>query len=335
LYGYDEVSIRNLKNSAPYILSRLIHIFNKLLSTGIFPDRLKFSEVKTLFKKGDKTEFSNYRPITLLTSFSKIIEKIIYKRLYRYLNNREKSSTDMATYALLNTVLSSLDKKHVVGGIFWDLQKAFDCVNRNILLTKLEFYGISGIANQLMRSYLNHRYQRVVIKDNRIIKLTSEWEPVKHGVPQGSILGPLVFLVYINDLSRTINGAADSILFTDDTSIVISNINLEEFQRNINLVMNQKINWFQSNFLSLNCIKTHLLQFLTTKQNEIKIQIMVSNSIITNINSTKFLGLTTDSILSWRQHISCLTSKLNKACYTIRAIEPFMTLNMLRTVSTQ
>jgi len=179
--------------------------------------------------------------------------------LYRYLNDnnilvkeqfgfREKSSTDMATYTILNTVLSSLDKKHLVGGIFCDLQKVFDCVNHNILLTKLEFYGISGIANQLMRPYLNHRYQRVVMKDNRTIKLTCEWEPVKHGVLQGSILGPLLFLVYINDLSRTINGVADSILFADDTSIVISNINLEEFQRNINLVMNQTINWFQSNF---------------------------------------------------------------------------------------
>jgi len=263
--------------------------------------------------------------------------------LYRYLNNnnilvkeqfgfREKSSTDMATYALLNTVLSSLDKKHFVGGVFCNLQKAFDCVNHNILLTKLEFYGISGFSNQLMRSYLDHRYQIVVIKDNGTIKLTSEWEPVKHGVPQGLILGPLLFLVYINDLSRTINGVADLILFTNDMSIVISYINLEEFKRNINLVMNQTINWFQSNFLSLNCNKTHLLQFLTTKQNEMKIQIMVSNSIITNIDSTKFLGLTIDSTLSWREHISCLTSKLNKACYTIRAIKPFMTLNVLRTV---
>jgi len=116
-YGYDEISTRLLKNSAPYILSSLTYIFNKILSTGIFPDRLKFSEVKPLSKKGDRTDLSNYRRISLLTSFSKIIEKIIYKRLYRYLSEnsilfeeqfgfREKSSTDLATYALLNTVFS-------------------------------------------------------------------------------------------------------------------------------------------------------------------------------------------------------------------------------------
>jgi len=296
-----------------------------------------------LFEKGDKTKFANNRPISLLTSFSKIIEKIIYKRLYRHLkeNNilvkeqfgfREKSSTDMATYALLNTVLSSLDKELLVGGIFCDLQKAFDCVNHNILLTKLEFYGISGIATQLMRSYLNDRYQRVVIKDSKTSRQTSEWELVKHGVPQGSILGPLLFLIYINNLSQTTNSVAELILFADDTSIVISNINLEEFTSTIELVMKQTINWFQSNLLSLNYNKTHFLQFLTKKQNEIKVRIMTSNSIITNINSTKFLGLTIDCTLSWREHISSLASKLNKACYAVRAIKPFMSPSVLRVV---
>ena len=162
--------------SAPYVLSSLTFIVNKILSTGIFLERLKFSEVKPLYKKGDSTDFSNYRLISLLTSFSKIVEKITHKRLYSYLITndilvneqfgfRDKLSTDTATYASLDKVLTSLDKKNYVGGLFRDLQKAFDCVNHDILLTKLKFYGITGGAYKLIRSYLDNRYQRVTMKD--------------------------------------------------------------------------------------------------------------------------------------------------------------------------
>ena len=156
----------------------------------------------------------------------------------------------MATYALLNTVLLSLDKKIFVGGLFCDLQKAFDCVNHDILLPKLEFYGISGTANKLLRSYIKNRYQRVVIKGNMHNKLTSKWEPMKHGVPQGSVLGPLLFLIYINSLSQIISSVAKPILFADDTSIIISNTDLQEFKNNTASVMNETINWFQSNLLT-------------------------------------------------------------------------------------
>jgi len=166
-YGYDEISSRILKISAPYVLSLLMYIFNKILSTGIFPERLMFMEVRPLLKKGDITEFSNYRPISLLPSFSKIIEKIISKRLYSYLNDnnipvddhygfRKKVSTETATHTLLNNVLSLFDGRNLVGGLFCKLQKAFDCVNHEILLVKMKFYGISGIANQLMSSYLEN-----------------------------------------------------------------------------------------------------------------------------------------------------------------------------------
>jgi hypothetical protein len=135
-YGYEEISTKILKASTPYILSPLTYIFNKILQTGISLDRPKFSEVKPLYKKGDKSELSNYRPISLLPTFSKIIEKIIYKRLYLHLNNnnilvnqqfgfREKLSTEMAIYTFLSTILLSLDKKHYVGGLFCDLQKGF------------------------------------------------------------------------------------------------------------------------------------------------------------------------------------------------------------------
>ena len=132
--------------------------------------------------------------------------------------------------------------------MFCDLQKAFDCVNRNILLAKIEFRGISGIVNKLMKSYLENRYQRVTVKDIKRNKVSSKWEHVKHRVPQGSILVPLLFVIYINDLSLTISKIANPILFADDTSIIISSTNPEEFKSNFSSVLIETINWFQSNF---------------------------------------------------------------------------------------
>jgi len=169
---------------------------------------VKFQDKLITLCKGDITEFSNYRPISLLTSFSKTTEKIILKRLYNYLNDnnilvgnqygfRGKLSTETAIHTLLNNVLSSFDRRNLGGGLFCELQKVFDCVNHEILLAKIKFYGISGITNKLMESYLENRYQRVSVNNSKPNKLSSKWVHVKHGVPQGLILGPLLFLIYI------------------------------------------------------------------------------------------------------------------------------------------
>jgi len=157
-----------MKISAPFICSPLNYICNKSLLSGIFPTQLKYSVIKPVYKKGDRDNISNYRPISLLTAFSKVFERIIYDRLIQHIktNNilideqfgfRTFSSTDKASYKLINGILDALNNKMMVGGIFCDLQKAFDCVNHNILLTRLKFYGITGKMHKLIKSYLEGR----------------------------------------------------------------------------------------------------------------------------------------------------------------------------------
>jgi hypothetical protein len=207
-----------------------------------------YAKVKPLFKKGDKKEMSNYRPLSQLTAFSKVFEKVIFARLYLHLNNRNilvneksgfraKSSTIQATFNLINEILEALNSKKLVGGIFCDLQKAFDSVNYDILLCKLEFYGIRGSIRNLIKTYLSDRYQRVLIGGmSSYHSSSSEWGKIKHGVPQGSILGPLLFLFYINDLPEIIKCNSKPILFADDTSLIIANPCYLNFKTSINNV---------------------------------------------------------------------------------------------------
>src|SRR5215475_9356191 len=184
----------------------------------------------------------------------------------------------------------------------------------------MKYYRITGKAYKVIQSYLDNRYQRTVIKDKNLNKLSSSWGITKHGVPQGSVLGPLLFLIYINDLPITISKIAKSIIFADDTSIIITNDNKVDFRNTLHLTMIEISSSFWSNLLTLNYDKTHFLQFLTKKQNEMQQQVVISNSIIANINSTKFLGLIIDSTLSWKDHVTELTPKLNKACYVFRTL---------------
>ena len=148
----------------------------------------------------------------------------------------------------------------------------------------------------------------------------------------GSVLGPLLFLIYINDFPLAINQLASTVLFADDRSIIISNANPEEFMNSTTLVLNEIIKCYQSNLLSLNCNKTTFLQFVTKKNREIVFRITAVNSIIPNVNSTKFLGVMVDSTLSWSDQIVSLTSKLNKACYAIRMVKSCMSLDVLRMI---
>jgi len=160
-----------------------------------------------------------------------------------------------------------------VEAIFCDLTKAFDCVNHTILLSKLEFYGITGSAYNLMKSCLSDRYQRVLIKNTRSKNYLSDWEKVKLGVPQGSFLGPLLFLLYINDLPGSINNLSKPTLFADDTNIIFTHPNPMELEEGINKVFEKILIWFQINLLSLNLNKTYYMQFLSKTNYAVNVNI--------------------------------------------------------------
>jgi hypothetical protein len=193
-----------LKASMPYIILPLTYICNQSLAQGIFMDRLKFTVVKPILKNSNKNKPSNYRPISLLSTFSKEFERVIYNRLYEHTDSnyilyniqcgfRPNSSTEKASFKLIEKILKAMNNKQVVGGIFCDLRKAFDCVSHDILIKKLEFYGINTKFGVLIKSYLKGRYQRVNPGANNSINTLSSWAEVKFGVPQGSILGQLFF----------------------------------------------------------------------------------------------------------------------------------------------
>jgi hypothetical protein len=183
-----------------------------------------------------------------------------------------------------------MNNNQMVGGIFCDLQKAFDCVNHKILLEKLEFYGVEGKFKTLTESYLTDRYQRVTLNNITNNNSSSKWEVLKCGVPQGSILGPLFFLIYINDLPTTANNDNNMVLFADDTSIIITDSNRRGFNINANQMLQDINTWFKVNLLTLNFNKTQYLEFRTKNYYNVNTQIKYDQECITNASEIKFLG---------------------------------------------
>ena len=318
--GHDEIGIKIIKIVKNLISTPLSNLINNSFETGIFPDALKISKVIPIFKGGDSTLLSNYRPISILPAFSKVWEKVIVQRLESYCLKmgipsknqygfQKKLSTYMAIANVAEEISKSIDNKTFSIGVFIDLAKAFDTVNHAILISKLSNYGVRGLPLSLLKNYLSNRMQFVSIKDAQSSTL-----PIECGVPQGSILGPLLFLIYIDDIISS-SKLLKFVLFADDTNVFMSSPNFLSLVQSFNTELALLSDWFKANKLSLNLLKTTYLIFGNRKvhnRSNPSVCIMLDGVIINPVTSTKFLGVLIDSQLSWKPHINKLILKLNR-----------------------
>jgi hypothetical protein len=225
-----------------------------------------------------------------------------------------------------------MNNKQIVGGIFCDLRKVLHCTNHRILLSKLQQYGILGRFKALIKSYLTERYQRVVIHNSTNNSSYSDWELVKHGVPQGSVLSPLLFLLFRNNLPITSSTNSELVLYANDTSLVITSSNSVEFSTKVHIVFADVNECFRSNLMSLNFDKTHFLQFQTKYCQKPDLNITLLNKHITSATNIKFLGLVVHEALSWKCYINHILKQLSTVCNAIRTVTPLMVKETLKMI---
>ena len=327
--GYDHIGNELIKQVIVGILQPLVHIFNLSMSSGVVPINMKIAKVVPIFKKGDSQLLTNYRPISLLTCFSKILEKIIYVRTITFLNKtcvfsnyqfgfREKHTTTHAILHLIDKLASALDSRLHTIGTFLDFSKAFDTVDHEILLSKLCHYGVRGVALDWFRSYLTDRKQYVSLNG-----IDSCPQKVTCGVPQGSILGPLLFILYINDFQRS-SSVLSFIFFADDSSVFFSHKCPQILLNTVNEEFRKVMKWINANKLSLNLQKTNYILF-SNSVNILPGEVAFNNNPIERVTSTKFLGIYIDEKLNWKTHVDKLSKVVSRntgVIYKLRSCIP-------------
>ena len=322
---------------AELIAHVLAHLVNCSMKEGICPRSSKLARVTPVYKqKGSKHLYENYRPISLLSTFSKIMERLIYNRVFDFLVRygilfesqygfRRGHNTTHATLDFVKAIEDAIEKNDFAIGVFCDLSKAFDTLSHDILLQKLNHYGIRGRALDWFISYLSGREQYVDWNGK-----TSDKLPILFGVPQGSILGPLLFLIYINDLSTSSN--AKCVLFADDSNLLIQGKDLKLTAATLNNELEKINDFFKSNKLKLNTKKTKLVCFRKKSQqvDYNDIQIFLDGDKLEFEEEAAFLGITIDSHLSWESHCKGVANKISRNCGAINRVKKLLPPSSLK-----
>ena len=301
-FGVDNISSYFLKLALPCIEISLAFLFNTSIETSQFPDSWKVARITPIFKEGDKTEKSNYRPISVLPVISKLFEKLVFNQLYHYMKENSLFTSDQSGFLRLHSTLTcllkmsddwynGLDLSKLVGLVFIDLKKAFDTVDHDILCKKLELYGVQQRELSWFRSYLSNRKQFC-----RVNGVDSNVAEIDVGVPQGSCLGPLLFLIYINDLPQAVQDSSVT-MYADDTSLCHQSHDLTQLNEAINSDLKKLETWLNGNKLSLNVAKTHSMLISTkqkgsslTSRNE-ALELKIRENELEVVQKTKYLGV--------------------------------------------
>ena len=346
-FGHDGLSSIMLKDIATSVSPILTCIINQSLCTGIFPESLKIAKIIPIFKKENPHITDNYRPVSLLPIISKIFEKVVFTQVYDYFNEnkllyksqygfRKLHSTELAALEFTDQIVYNLEQGKLPLAIFLDLSKAFDTIDHNILLDKLSYYGISDNALKWFKSYLRQRKQYVQYGDSK-----SAMSYIKTGVPQGSILGPLLFIIYMNDIAA-VTKKFHFTLYADDTSLleplctfsVDSEENFDQISKNINQELKLITDWLSLNKLSLNAKKTKMMVF-HHKQKRIctkSLKLYISSKKIECVKEFNFLGIMLDENLNWKSHVQKISGKIAGVAGTLSRLKRFLPSSILKTI---
>jgi hypothetical protein len=317
--GPDEIPGMVLKNTAQAIAPSLCRLFNLSLGLGTVPTRWKCANVTPVHKRDDASIVANYRPISLLSIISKTLERCVFDHCYHHLSPhlyhlqhgfQKRKSTVTQLITVYHDIVEDIASGHEVDVIHLDLSKAFDKVSHHLLLSKLQSYGISGSLLKWFKSYLCDRQQRVVLDG-----VYSDWLPVLSGVPQGSILGPLLFLVYVNDMPNYVQGDSKLALFADDSKlykVIKSEPCKESFQDDIDRIHR----WSIDSKMSFNASKCKVLNMSKKRSKTTDYQCHLGNQVLHNAAHTKDLGVTVSSDLTWNKHIDDMCAKAIKNPWT-------------------
>jgi len=325
--GIDKIPASILKDTAEELAAPLLFLINRSMQNGTFPSCEKVAKVVPLFKTGSRTNIDNYRPISVLNILSKLVERVFYNQLINYLENnkllsehqygfRRNRSTCNAVTKLVDNIRQNMDEGKLTGALFMDLRKAFDTVNHACLLQKLPYYGITGAELEWISSYLFQRSQ-AVFYDGTL----SETGFITHGVPQGSILGPLLFVLLINDLPLQLKHCR-VLMYADNTVIYHSNKSMQISEERVNSDADVIQQWLKENCLVLNPKKgkTEFVTFYTRKPNQQPAVITIENHVINQAESYEYLGIKLDNHLNFHNHFKSVYAKIRSRINLLRKI---------------